>query len=364
MMFYPNLLTALDGSPVTVAEQWPARRKELLAILDREQYGLWPAGEVSARGCVCEEIKPCCAGHARHEKINISFDTPSGVFTFPMQFVFPADGHAHPLMLHMNFHPNLYDRYCPVEEIIDNGFALGYICYSDVTTDDADMTNGLAGCYPRNNPATDWGKLSMWAYAVSRSLDYLLTRPEVDEKNTAVIGHSRLGKAALLCGAHDERVRFVLANCSGCGGDALEQTKHPGSETYAFMDRTFAYWFCGNRKKYIEAQSAMPYDQHFLLAAIAPRFVAVGSAAEDTWADPFSQQLCCSAASPAWVLHGLPGFSGPSEQAKVNSSWHEGCIGSHLRDGVHFLSRQDWLQYMSFVKRHLHIEQPKDVTVR
>ena len=353
-MFHPDLLTTLDGTPVTSPEQWPARRRELLEILDREQYGLWPAFSSSARGCVREEVKPCCAGHAHHEKVDISFDTPGGKFTFPMQFVFPADGQAHPLMLHINFHPNLYSHYYPVEEIIDNGFTLGYICYSDVTSDDADMTSGLSGCYPRDNPATDWGKLSMWAFAASRALDYLLTRPEVDGQNVAVIGHSRLGKAALLCGAHDERIRFTLANCSGCGGDALEQTKHPGAENYAFMDKTFSYWFCANRKKYIEDQSAMPYDQHFLLAAIAPRCVATGSAVEDTWADPFSQQLGCIAASPAWMLHGLPGFTGPAAQMEVNTAWLDGCIGHHLRDGVHFLSRQDWLRYMAFVKQHLH----------
>lgn len=355
-MFHPDILTMLDSTPVTSPEQWPARRRELLDILDREQYGLWPVFNDTTKGSVTEEISPCCAGHARHERLSISFDTPCGEFSFPMQFVFPSDGQAHPLMLHINFQPNLYSHYCPVEEIIDNGFALGYICYSDVTTDDADMTNGLSGCYPRNNPATDWGKLSMWAFAASRTLDYLLTRPEVDGQNVAVIGHSRLGKAALLCGAHDERIRFVLANCSGCGGDALEQTKHPGAETYAFMDKTFAYWFCGNRKKYIADHSAMPYDQHFLLAAIAPRYAATGSAAEDTWADPLSQQLCCIAASPAWALHGLQGFAGPEEQIGLNTSWPEGCIGHHLRDGVHFLSRQDWLRYMAFVRQHLHIE--------
>lgn len=352
-MFHPDLLTMQDGTPVTSPEQWPERRRELLAILDREQYGLWPEFTGSVRGAVCEEIKPCCAGHARHERLSISFDTPGGEFSFPMQFVFPADGQAHPLLLHINFHPSLYNPYCPVEEIIDNGFALGYICYSDVTTDDADMENGLAGCYPRSGAATDWGKLSMWAFAASRALDYLLTRPEVDGHNAAVIGHSRLGKASLLCGAHDERIRFVLANCSGCGGDALEQTKHPGAEHYAFMDKTFSYWFCGNRRRYIADQSAMPYDQHFLMAAIAPRYVATGGAAEDTWADPYSQQLCCVAASPAWTLHHLPGFTGPEERMEVNTDCPEGCIGHHLRDGVHFLSRQDWLRYMAFVRRHL-----------
>lgn len=352
-MFTPDLLTALDGTVLTSPAQWPARRRELLSILEHEQYGIRPCRDHHARGHLTEVVTPCCAGHARHERLAIDFDTPAGTFTFPMQFLFPADGRRHPLMLLLGFHADVYSPYCPVEEIIDNGFALGYIRYTDITSDDADMTSGLAGCYPRRDPATDWGKLSMWALAGSLALDALLTRPEVDADNAAIIGHSRLGKAALLCGAYDERFRFVLANDSGCGGDALEQTKHPGAESYAFMDKTFPYWFCGHRSRYVHDQRGMPYDQHFLLAAIAPRYVAVGSAAEDHWADPYSQQLGCVAASSAWQLHGKPGFLGPEEQAGAPADFGEGCIGYHLRTGVHFLSRQDWLCYMDFVKRHL-----------
>lgn len=361
-MFYPDLMTMLDGTSVTSAEQWPARRKELLHVLDREQYGLWPAAGAAAQGRVCGGPEPCCGGRARCEQLDITFDTPGGAFSFPAQLLYPADGKRHPLMLCLVFDSLPNDGCCPVNEIIGSGFALGWIRYTDVTSDDNDMTSGLAGCYPRHDPATDWGKLAMWAFAMSRALDYLLTRPEVEREQAAVLGHSRLGKAALLCGAHDERVRYVLANCAGCGGDALEQTRHPGAETYAAMDSRFAYWFCGNRRKYIGEQSAMPYDQHFLLAAIAPRYVALGSAAEDAWADPFSQQLCCVAASPAWTLHGLPGFSGPCSQAAVNTLWHDGCVGYHLREGGHALTREDWLRYLAFVSARLHAGTPENGT--
>ena len=360
-MFYPDLLTALDGHAVTTPAQWPARQRELLAILEREQYGIRPAWSGKARGQVTDVIAPCCAGRARHERLSVTFDTPSGPFSFPMDFLFPADGRAHPQMLLMNFRPGVYDRYCPAEEIIDNGFALGYICYTDITSDDADMTSGLAGCFPRGDSATEWGKLSMWAFALSRSLEVLLDRPEVDARNAAVIGHSRLGKVALVCGAYDERVRFILANGAGCGGDALEQAKHPGAETYADMAKSFPYWFCGNRARHTGGQTAMLYDQHFLLAAIAPRYVALGSAAQDLWADPYAQQLCCVAASPAWQLHNLPGYIGPETPAEVNATYGDGQIGYHLREGVHYLSRQDWLRYMAFVQRHLATGR-KDVT--
>ena len=161
-----------------------------------------------------------------------------------------------------------------------------------------------------------------------------------------------LADVVLLCGAQDARVRFTCANDAGCGGDALEQTKHPGAEDYAAMARSFPYWFCGNRSRYIDHPEERPYDQHFLLGAIAPRFAAVSSASLDRWADPYSQQLCCAAASPAWELHGLRGFVGTESPAAVGAAYPEGHVAYHLRGGLHYLSRQDWLFYMDFVRRH------------
>ena len=43
---------------------------------------------------------------------------------------------------------------------------------------------------------------------------------------------------------------------------------------------------------------------------MAPRFLMIGSGSEDVWADPYSEQLCALAASPAWELLGLKGFLG------------------------------------------------------
>lgn len=279
-MYTPDLLTMTDGTPVTSSAQWEARRGELLNILAREQYGTFlPPSTASAR--VMAPPMPVCAGHALQETLEVRFDTPAGEFAFPLRFLYPADGQVHPLFLLLNFRPLIPDIYCPAEEILDNGFALAVVCYTDITADDGDWGSGLCGHYPRKHPDTDPGKLVFWAYAASRALDVLTLRPEVDARNIAVIGYSRLGKAALLCGAQDARVRFTCANDAGCSGDALEQTKHPGAEDYATMARSFPYWFCGNRSRYIDHPEERPYDQHFLLGAIAPRFAAVSSASLD-----------------------------------------------------------------------------------
>ena len=91
----------------------------------------------------------------------------------------------------------------------------------------------------------------------------------------------------------------------------------------------------------------MPFDQHYLLASIAPRHVLVGSASADDNADPVSEQLGCLAASPAFengfVCDGV---------ALVGDEFLEGDIGYHLRKGAHYFSRQDWQKLIKFINIH------------
>ncbi len=219
MEFIPELLKFQNGEAVT-KEKWQKRREEIIDILRREEYGYSPKKPETVKGTVAEENERIASGHAVMQKINISFDTEKGEFTFPINFIYPKNKKNSPLFILINFRSDLYCMSYPLEEIIDNGFALAVVNYKDVTSDDNDFTNGLAGMYSRNDPDTDWGKISMWAFAASRALDYLEEREEIDKKNVAVIGHSRLGKTALWCSAQDERFKLAVSNDSGCSGAA------------------------------------------------------------------------------------------------------------------------------------------------
>jgi hypothetical protein len=92
----------------------------------------------------------------------------------------------------------------------------------------------------------------------------------------------------------------------------------------------------------------MPFDQHYLIAAIAPRPVLVGSATEDAWADPLSELLACLAASPAFS-HGLVYEDRLPTEA---DAYLFGDVGYHLRAGRHYFSREDWARLIRFYKLH------------
>ena len=352
MNFKPELLLSQNGTKVAGAD-WEARRRELLDILAHEEYGYLPPKLGAVTGRVVSTEKKVASGHAIVDRVEIDVPTEKGTFTFPINLIVPNNGHKVPVFVLINFRPDLYDMYYPLEEIVDNGFALAVIYYDDVTTDDEDMENGLAGMFTRNADGTGFGKISLWAYAASRVLDYLETRDEIDTEHAAVIGHSRLGKTALWCGANDVRFKYVISNDSGCSGAAYERDKHEGAETIKIITGAFPFWFCENFMKYVGHESERNFDQHFLLAASAPRYVLINSASRDLWADPMSEQLSCIGASPAWEINGKKGFIGPEEQAQVGEAWTDGCVGYFRRDGVHFLGRADWLTAMDFVKKHL-----------
>ncbi len=325
-------------------------REEMLEILQREEYGFMPGApeKISFTKTQLRNDNVFC-GKGKLWEIGITCTVRGKDFSFPVTLMLPEGEGPYPFFVNINFEKNIPNFYFPAEEILDNGFAAFNLYFNDVTADNDDFTDGLAGIfYPdgkRND--TDSGKIALWAWAASRVLDYAETEPTLDMTRAAVCGHSRLGKTALVAGAFDHRFRFVHSNCSGCSGAAIARGNT--GETIKDIHRSFHYWFCENYRKYMDNEETMPFDQHFLLAAISPNFVSVGSASEDDWADPTGEQLSCFAASPVFEKEGMKGFV-CDKKAEVGECFFDGSIGYFLRKGRHFFSREDWNKMIAFAK--------------
>jgi hypothetical protein len=141
----------------------------------------------------------------------------------------------------------------------------------------------------------------------------------------------------------DERFKFSYSNDSGCSGAAL--ARGTNGETVDDICVRFPFWFCENYKKYANNESEMPFDQHYLIASIAPRYVLIGSAKEDAWADPHSEQLACVAASSAFKNP----FYCENRFAETGDEFFKGDLGYHMRKGTHYFSREDWQKLIKFV---------------
>ena len=351
---YPRIDVFCDGTPVT-AVGWAKRRKELIALLEEYSYGKTPKVEVTVKGRSRGFGRYTCAGKCTEEFLDVIYTTSYGEGIIPIQIYTPTNTEHPPVLLNIAFGeaPNMY---IPVEQIIDGGYALAVVDYQKMVNDNhfGDFSDGIAEHFGtnENRGAAEWGKIGMWAWGASRILDYLIReRLDLDTSKTAVIGHSRLGKTALWCAAQDERFAAAISNNSGYGGAA--SSKHgEGERVTDFIQVGSWDWFCENFKNFSgDLEDSKPYDQSFLLALIAPRYLLVGSAELDYGADPKSEFLTTLHASSAWELLGKAGLVTEDRMPAVGDYLGDGNILYHYRKGTHFLSQDDWAAYIRFLDK-------------
>ena len=328
-------------------------KEEIIDTLLKEEYGYLPKRPYSVTAELESSDVKFCAGKADLQKLILTCKAEWGDFSFPFYYVCPKGQTNVPCFIHINFRDLIPDRYQPTEELVDHGYATLTFCYKDVTSDDGDFTNGLAGAiYPNGERnAHDCGKIGLWAWAAMALMDFAETLPELDHSKIFVAGHSRLGKTALLTGALDERFYCAISNDSGCSGAALARDND--GETIRNITDRFPYWFCENYKQYADNETALPFDQHWLLAANVPHKVYVASAAGDLWACPENEYLACVLASEYYENKTGVGFIHPDRFLTVGECCHNGNIGYHIRSGNHYLSREDWLRYIEFLEHHI-----------
>lgn len=373
----PRVLSTEDGNPLT-KENWKSHRQYLLNTVMEYGFGFTPKAPEKIESKILWDssdeselyagVLKTYGGKAVCQRIELSFEAPYGKFSFPIQVVRPFYGEKRtPAIIHIAFNPSLRDlplnadistQYAPIEEIIDNGFTYVQFCYNDVIEDlvrgefkKAFKENGMGKVFfagDKREP-TEIGKVGMWAYAASRVVDYLLTRDDIDHNCISVAGHSRLGKTALWTAAQDERIFAGLVNCSGFGGAGLI-----GVAERRFIDMINnggIEWWCEKAKEYAYNPKELPYDAHFIIAAIAPRFISLVAADGDFAKYQLADYLSAYAATPVFEALGLKGLVAPETLPRPSVIYNDGHIGYALRPGSHFFSRWDWNVHMEFIKK-------------
>ncbi|CAN5508932.1 acetylxylan esterase [soil metagenome] len=353
----PDLLAG-----TTTTEQWQSKRRpEVLELFRTHVYGRVPATKYEQAYKVVKEDKAALDGKATLKEVDIVISRGGKSLTIRLNVFTPnaAKGPVPAFLLICNRGKTAADptrlqkaEFWPVEEGIARGFAMAAFLNSDVDPDKddgfKDGIHGLLDVEPRTD--SSWGTLAAWAWGASRCLDYLVTDPAIAKDNVAVIGHSRGGKTALWAGAEDQRFALTISNDSGCGGAGISRRKFEGKEQIARITKSFPHWFCGKYKSYGDNEDASPVDQHMLLALIAPRAVAVGSAFDDKWADPRGEFLSLVHAEPAFKLLGKQSL-GTAVMPVVNNPLNSDVMHYHIRPGKHDLMLSDWTMYWDFADK-------------
>ena len=376
----PDPLVCSDGTVVRTPDDWFGRRRpELLALFERHMFGQTPAEHVEVRTDVVTVDPTALDGRATRAEVRLAFGPASGpaagaatarpevgvLLHLPNDTARPA-----PVFLALNFRGNTVAESgadparasadetapnppWPIAEMIGRGYGVATACYEDIDPDVDDFGNGVHPLFYADGqtcPADDgWGAIGAWAWGLSRIMDHLVTDPRIDPRRVIVVGHSRLGKAALWAAARDERFAMAVSNNSGCGGAALSRRRV--GETVEAITTRFPHWFSRTFASYAGREQDLPVDQHLLLALVAPRPVYVASAENDEWADPYGEFLGGRYADPVYRLLGVEGLvvdEMPPVSAPVPSR-----IGYHIRPGGHAMTTYDWERFADAADRHL-----------
>ena len=361
----PELMVTKAGDKVKDVATWEkVRRPELLDVFLENEYGRRPVERPDTLAFeTAEPDKPMMDGKAIRKRVRASWKGPYGSQSFVFTAFIPVSAKERPapgfiLICNRpaaaNIDPERVQRseFWPAEEIVARGYAALAFWNGDVAPDNAksNCTQGVHACWAKERTANSWGALSAWAWGASRVLDWVETEPLLDAKHFGVVGHSRGGKTALLAGVTDTRFAMACVNDSGCSGAKLNHIDLPKSESIARISKVFPHWFCLNYRKFAGKEFEMDFDQHMMVALMAPRAVAIASASKDHWAGQRGEYASALLASPAWELYGKrglvsDGFPNPNEARQ------DGTVSYHLREGVHNLTLHDWNRYMDFADR-------------
>ena len=94
----------------------------------------------------------------------------------------------------------------------------------------------------------------------------------------------------------------------------------------------------------------MKFDQHLLLAAIAPRALLV-EGFNSGWFDTKGEWLACRAASPVWEFLGKPGLPKGDFPANYSTAAVGPRLGYVRRGGAHGMTGHDWNWILDFADR-------------
>lgn len=365
----PPVLSKKGAGPFTPAE-WPARRSDMQRTLEGYLTGRAPPPPGNVSGTVVE-TRELAKGRVKYRRVALTFGpasklrlsigifTPAGKGSFPALIdpagtppgatpiarlpLGPGQGQGVDALLRVgpDAPPKAPTKPAPLdaERIAAEHPALarGYAyvvfdhneCGEDTTLRSADGSWAFRSTrfFPQY-PGYDWGLLRAWAWGVSRIIDYLATDAEIDSASLIVTGFSRTGKAALIAGAFDDRIAVTAPVATGGGGVGAFRHSGPGrggKEGLDLMLKKYPNWFGPALHPFWGHTDRLPFDQHWLLALIAPR----GFIALEGEADPVSLasavRASWSGAAPAFALLGA-----------VDK------LGVHYAPRAHAVTREDY----------------------
>lgn len=335
----PDLFQFNNNTLLTSPADWPHRQQELLDAVVPLEYGPIPPTAPVRSELLSSHPLAEPAG-SRHLQFRLRVETTPQL-SFTIDLYIPASDNPLPVILDGDMCWPHLDRTI-YRLVMENQVILAAFNRTEIVPDHDQYgrTTGLYAAFPD----LGFGALSAWAWGYHRTVDFLLTLPEVDAAKIAISGHSRGGKAVLLAGVTDKRIALTNPNNSGCGGAGCYRLQGPNSETLGDIMRRYGYWFNPLLAEFIGRESELPFDQHFLKAAVAPRLLLTTEALGDLWSNPSGTWHTHTSALEIYRFLGI-----------------EDKLGIWYRPGGHAHGPEDFQALLDFIKWQFNGRQPQSV---
>ncbi|MEM9668350.1 MAG: alpha/beta hydrolase [Pseudomonadota bacterium] len=237
-----------------------------------------------------------------------------------------------------------YIQKAPLDEYLQRGYAFANFYAGEIVPDRGEAGRAALEQFPAMaDGRRPTGTVAAWAAGYFAAIDVLDADPRIDTSHTAVFGHSRHGKSALVAGGWDDRIELVISHQSGTGGASLNREK-PG-ESVKQITKNYPHWFDPAYALYAEDLDALPVDQHMLLALNAPRRVLIGNGRRDVWSDPNGAFRAALGANPAWEAFDKAGLA----QSGLRNFDPSADVAFHMRPGGHGIIRADIDAFLAFL---------------
>lgn len=356
-------LAFADGRKLKDKGEWAERRREILKIFESEVYGrMPPKPDEMVVDLVSEKLTADRFARERRYRMYFRKDRTGPIIDWVV-FIPRYAKKPCPVILHLNYKGNdviasgRTNHYVlPLDQFTVRGYAFMSAQYTQISSDCDhgkrcdDVFNGVFELWGKRDPnATDNpGSIMAWAWGLCRGLDLAERIPEIDAKRNVVTGSSRLGKTALLAAAFDERFAVCVPNQTGAVG--VQLMKRDFGENLKGQRLALAHWYCKGVWKYMDNPASQPFDQHLLLACVAPRALLL-ECYHKRWFDPVGEFLAAKAASPVWEFLTGKGLGLEEMPPPYCDDYVKPPFGYVRRTEMHGLSPYDWKWTLDFADR-------------
>jgi pimeloyl-ACP methyl ester carboxylesterase len=262
--------------PVTSAELWARQRRSLREQVEHWIFGVMPPAPTNLQSTVTATHRE---GNATVREVRLAFG-PAQRATLRIELVIPDGKGPFPVFLtnHARNHPWIYTA-------VRRGYIAAIYHATDPRYGNGDDSDAWIEIYPDY----DWSCLARWAWAASRTVDYLSALPEVNKAQIGLAGHSRNGKQALLAAAFDDRIGAVVPSSGNSGeNDPWRYTTEPfANESIELLAGVQSHWFNPRLRFFAGREDKLPVDQNALMALVAPRGLMMYSGYAESAGNPF-----------------------------------------------------------------------------